>query len=178
MTTRFALRVAVVLAFGVGTGWALTAADKPGSQTPATTPDKAAVERTREQILMLDDLYKTAVVGISQTYAAQQFDTPAAVVAGAVFDAMKKKGWHAARLVDATGKPKRKDNVADTPFEKKAIEAIQGGKKYFEEIGDANGKPVLRAATIVPAVLKQCASCHNVKEGDLLGAIVYEVPIK
>ncbi len=178
MTIRFAVRAAVVLAFGIGTSWALTAADKPGSQTPATGPDKVAVERTREQILMLDDLYKTAVVGISQTYAAQQFDTPAAVVAGAVFDAMKKKGWHEARLVDATGKPKRKDNVANTPFEKKAIEAIQSGKKYFEEIGEANGKPVLRAATIVPAVLKQCASCHNVKEGDLLGAIVYEVQIK
>lgn len=178
MTIRFALRVAVVLAFGIGTSWALVRDGQPAIAADKPAPDKVAVERTREQILMLDDLYKTAVVGISQTYAAQQFDTPAAVVAGAVFDAMKKKGWHEARLVDATGKPKRKDNVANTPFEKKAIEAIQGGKKYFEEIGEANGKPVLRAATIVPAVLKQCASCHNVKEGDLLGAIVYEVPIK
>jgi hypothetical protein len=30
----------------------------------------------------------------------------------------------------------------------------------------------------VPAVMKQCASCHGVKEGTLLGAIVYELPIK
>jgi hypothetical protein len=30
----------------------------------------------------------------------------------------------------------------------------------------------------VPAVMKECAACHKVKEGTLLGAIVYEVPIK
>ena len=41
------------------------------------------------------------------------------------------------------------------------------------------GKPVLRAATIVPAVMKQCTTCHEgKKEGDLLGALVYEVPIR
>jgi hypothetical protein len=30
----------------------------------------------------------------------------------------------------------------------------------------------------VPVVLKQCAVCHGKKEGTLLGAIVYELPIK
>ena len=127
---------------------------------------------------MLDDLYKTAVVVVTKTYVNQQLDTPAAVVAHEVFDAMKKKGYHIARLVDASGKPKRKANVAESDFEKKAVKEIQGGKAYFEEIGETDGKPVLRAGKIVPAVLKSCATCHGVKEGELLGAIVYELPIK
>jgi pyruvate kinase len=50
------------------------------------------------------------------------------------------------------------------------------------EKGDAvtisDGKPVLRAGTIVPAVMIQCSVCHGVKEGQLLGVIVYDVPIK
>jgi hypothetical protein len=140
--------------------------------------DKAAVERTREQTQMLDDLYKTAVVGITTTYGEKQSAKPAAVVAGMVFEAMKKKGWHNARLVDASGDPKNEDNVAKTDFEKKAVKAMKDGKKTFEEIGEADGKPVLRTATVVPAVLKSCAKCHGVEEGDLLGTIVYELPIK
>jgi hypothetical protein len=80
--------------------------------------------------------------------------------------------------VDATGKPKNKENVARTAFEKKAVEEMKGGKTYYEEIGEKDGKPVLRAGTIVPAVLKQCAICHGGKEGRLLGVITYEVPIK
>ena len=140
--------------------------------------DKAALERTREQTKMLDDLYKTAVVGITQTYGDRQAAKPAAVVAGMVFDAMKKKGWHNARLVDATGDPKNEDNVAKTDFEKKAAKAMKDGKKTLEEIAEVDGKPVLRTATLVPAVLKSCAKCHGVQEGDVLGTIVYELPIK
>jgi len=111
-------------------------------------------------------------------YVGQQGEVPAAVAAQEIFKAMHKKGWHKARLVDATGKPKRKANLAKTDFEKKAIEAMKDGKPYYDEVGEADGKPVLRAATVVPAVMKECAACHRVKEGTLLGAIVYEVPIK
>src|SRR5947208_12840860 len=71
-------------------------------------PDRAAVERARETVKMLDDLYKNAVVSITNRYVEQQSDTPAAAVAKEVFTAMHKKGWHHARLVDATGKPKNK----------------------------------------------------------------------
>ncbi len=140
--------------------------------------DPAAVERTREQVKMLDDLYKNAVVAITTTYVEKQADTPAAAVAKQVFEAMHKKGWHNARLVDASGKPKNKENVAKTDFEKKAVEEIKGGKAYVEEIGEKEGKPVLRVGTLVPAVLKQCTVCHGGKEGRVLGAIIYEVPIK
>lgn len=141
-------------------------------------PDPAAVERTREQVKMLDDLYKTAVVGITKTYVEKQSDTPAAAVAKVLFEAMHKKGYHKARLIDVTGKPKNADNEAATEFEKKIAPQILGGKTYIEEIGEQDGKPIFRAATVVPSVLKECSICHGGKEGRVLGAIVYELPIK
>jgi hypothetical protein len=56
---------------------------------------------------------------------------------------------------------------------------LKGGKAYFDELGTKDGKPVLRAATAVPVVMKQCITCHpGYKEGNLLGALVYELPIK
>jgi hypothetical protein len=149
-----------------------------GSAKEPSKPDAAAVERAREEVKKLDDLYKTAVVGITKTYVEQQADVPAAAVAKVVFAAMHEKGYHDARLLDATGKPKNKQNVATTDFEKKAVAAMKDGKTYIEEVGDKNGKSVLRAGTVVPAVMKQCALCHGGKEGRVLGVIVYEVPIK
>ena len=167
------LAVAAVV-LGSGGPGPVEAAEK----APKAGPDKEAVERTREQVKMLDDLYKTAIVGMTKTYVHQQLDTPAAIVAIELFDAMKKKGHHAARLVDASGKPKSKQSLPDTPFEKKAVKEIKAGKAYYDEVGEKDGKPVLRAATVVPAVMKACATCHGVKEGTLLGAVVYELPIK
>jgi hypothetical protein len=153
------------------------------AKAPAPAQDKqgldpAAVERARETVKMLDDLYKNAVVSITAKYVEQQSDTPAAAIAKDVFKAMHTRGWHHARLVDATGRPRNKANLPETEFEKKAAEVIKGGKPYLEEIGQKDGKPVLRAATVVPAVLPQCAVCHGGKTGRVLGAIVYEVPIK
>ena len=144
----------------------------------AKAADQAAIDRTREQVKMLDDLYKTAVVKITKVYVGQQGEVPAAIAAMEIFKEMKKKGWHDARLIDVSGKPKNKGNVATTDFEKKAVAAMKEGKTFFEEIGEADGKPVFRAATVVPAVMKECAVCHRVKEGTLLGTIVYELPIK
>lgn len=140
--------------------------------------DRAALERTREKVKMLDDAYKLAVVSITKNYVELQSEAPAALVAKEVFEAMHKKGWHSSRLIDATGKPKKKENVAVTAFEKKAVAQIKDGKAYYEEVGEKDGKPVLRAATLVPSVMKQCAVCHGGKEGRVLGAIIYELPIK
>jgi hypothetical protein len=149
------------------------AADRP-------VGDRAAVERARETVRMLDDLYKGYVVNITATYVDAQEKTPAAKVTQKVFRHMADKGWHTARLVDATGEPVRKENLPRTEFEKKAVAQIKQGKPYYDEIGTSQqGKLVLRAATIVPAVMKQCTTCHaGKKEGNLLGALVYEVPIK
>lgn len=145
----------------------------------AKTPDPESINRARDQVKMLDDLYKSAVVGITSTYVDKQDDTPAAAVAKKLFEAMHNKGYHFARLIDASGKPKNKDNIAASEFEKKAAAEIKAGKKWIEEVGQKDGKPVFRAATVVPVVMKQCMQCHpGTKEGDVLGTIVYELPIK
>lgn len=147
-------------------------------QAQAADPDPAALTRAKEQAKMLDDLYKTAVVGMTKTYVNQQGDTPAATVAKELFVAMHKAGHHHARLVDATGNPKDDENLPKTKFEKAAVKALLDGKATLDEVGETEGKQVYRYATQVPALMKQCASCHGVKEGTLLGVLVYEVPIK
>jgi hypothetical protein len=144
-----------------------------------SAPDKAAVDRARETAKMLDDLYKNYVVQITATYVGAQEKTPAAHVTKQVFKAMAAKGWHTGRLVDATGTPLRSANAPTSAFEKQAIPKIKAGTPYVEEVGTDQGKPVLRVATVVPVVMKQCIACHpGTKEGDVLGALVYEIPIK
>jgi hypothetical protein len=167
-----------LVALGCVAAVSVSESRRPAVAADAKAPEKAAVDRSREQVKMLDDLYKTAIVKMTAVYVGQQGEVPAAVAAMEIFDVMKKKGWHNARLVDASGKPKRKANLPQTDFEKKAVAAMKEGKAYFEEVGEENGKPVFRAATVVPAVMKECAVCHKVKEGTLLGTIVYELPIK
>src|SRR5579883_2347252 len=132
------------------------------------TPDKAAIERTRATAKLLDDLHKGYVVTITETYVKAQEKTPAATVVKKVFAHMEKNHHGTGRLIDAT-----------TDFEKAAVAAIKGGKPYVDEVGTKDGKPVLRAATVVPAVMAACVNCHpHVKEGEVLGALVYEIPIR
>jgi hypothetical protein len=145
----------------------------------ATKVDTAALERTRTTVKMLDDLHKGYVVAITATYVEGQDKTPAAKVTKKVFKHMAEKGWGSGRLIDATGEPVNPGNRPKTAFEKAAVEQLKKGKTYYDEVGTKDGKPVLRAATVVPVVMKQCSGCHGGrKEGDLLGAIVYELPIK
>jgi hypothetical protein len=151
----------------------------PARTADIANPDKASVERTREKVRMLDDVYKGFVVVITDTYVKAQEQTPAAKVAKKVFQHMASKGWHRARLVDATGDPLNRNNLPKTDFEKRAIAKLKSGKDYFEEIALRDQKPVLRAATPVPVVMKECLTCHpGLKQGDLLGALIYEIPIK
>jgi gas vesicle protein len=156
------------------------AGSRPGRGEDAKkTPDPKAVEQAREKVKMLDDVYKGFVVHITDTYVRAQETTPAARVTQKVFKHMQTNGWHSARLIDATGAPLNKKNAPTGDFEKRAIEQLKAGKTYFEEVGVKNEQPVLRAATIVPVVMKQCITCHpGNKEGDLMGAIIYEMPIK
>jgi hypothetical protein len=133
-----------------------------------------AVKRTREQVKMLDELYNNAVVSITNKYDGP----PAIKVAKDVFAAMEKSGWQRAKLVDASGSPQNEANLPQTDFEKRAAAAILAGKPYFEEIEGIGPGRKLYAATVVPAVTKKCAKCHGVSEGDLLGFIRYEIPVK
>jgi hypothetical protein len=155
------------------TGLALTAASRAGA--PAVVEDDPALERARAQVKMLDDLYKNAVVSITKTY---KDGPPAAKVAKDVFGAMTKAGHHDAKLLDATGNPLNEANVPATDFEKRAADAMRAGKPYYEEVAGEGAERRLLVATVVPAVLPRCASCHGVDEGDLLGFIRYDLPVK
>lgn len=139
---------------------------------PAADP---ALERTRAQVKMLDELYKNAVVSITKIYPK---GAPAIRVAQDVFGVMEKSGHHSAKLMDSTGTPLGDDSEPKTPFEKRASKAMQEGKEYYEEIIGEGDNRRLMAATVVPAVLPRCAACHGVVEGDLLGFIRYDIPVK
>jgi hypothetical protein len=177
MHHRYGAGVMLLLATGLSLVHFLSSRG-PVAADDIPAPEAAAIARARAEVQMLDDLYKNFVVQITATYVGAEENVPAAKVAMKVFRAMHKKGWHNARLVDATGTPVRQANLPATPFEKAAIAQIKSGKTYYDEVGSTGGKKVLRAATVVPVVMKQCITCHQgKKEGDLLGALVYEVPI-
>lgn len=142
-------------------------------------PDQAAIERTRAAVKLLDDLHKGYVVAITDTYVKAKEKTPAAAVLKKVFAHMEKNNHGSGRLIDVTGSPLREENVAKSDFEKAAAKAMKSGKAYLDEVGTRDGKAVLRAATLVPAVMPACVTCHpNVKEGEPLGALIYELPIQ
>ena len=149
----------------------------PGSQVKGDTDP--ALERTREQVKMLDDLYKTAVVSITKRYVGGQKGQPAIMVAQDIFGAMRKQGWHSAKLVDATGEPLNEDNEPKTEFEKQAMKEINSGKPYFDRVVGEGKDRRLLAATVVPVVMKRCTDCHSHKKvGEVLGFIRYDIPIK
>ncbi len=167
--------VAVVLA-GVA---AVVVGPRSWAEKEKPKVDEAALERTRTTVKMLDDLHKGYVVTITATYVDKQDKAPAAKVTKKVFKHMQDKGWGSGRLIDATGEPNNPGNSPKTDFEKEAVAQLKKGKTYYDEVGTKDGKPVLRAATVVPVVMKECSGCHlGKKEGELLGALVYELPIK
>ena len=171
--------LAAVVVASLTAGGVLLSRGVPACGADRAAPDREAVERTRTTVRMLDDLYKGYVVTITDTYVKARESKPAASVTKKVFKHMASKGWHTGRLVDATGEPVNVANLPRTDFEKRAVEKMKQGKDYFDEVGEKDGKPVLRAATRVPVVMNACIACHpGKKEGDLLGTIVYEVPIR
>lgn len=150
-----------------------------GGAAESLAPDPEAVKRAHDTVKMLDDLHKGYVVNITATYVKAQERTPAAHVAKKVFSYVEKNGGPTVRLIDATGSPVNKANVAKSDFEKQALRKLHKGETYVSEVGQKANRPVLRAATPVPVVMKQCITCHpGYKEGELLGALTYEVPIK
>lgn len=152
----------------------------PGQGTKKRRDDPA-VERTRKQTKMLDDLYKTAIVLITQHYV--KGEEPAAAVAGKLlWKEMKAKGHHEVRLLDATGDPIEATNIANDDFEKNALKEILAGKASVDQVIEKEGKKYLRTATIVPVVMEKCTSCHphykDVPKGKAIGALFYIVPVE
>lgn len=139
-----------------------------------------AITRTRQQVLMLDDLYKTAVVLITEHYVKDPSILSAASAAKAIFATMKKKGWHEVRLVGLTDElTNPSENAPKDAFEKQSKKHILNGKSSHEAIINKNGKRFLRFATAVPVVMKQCIMCHANFEGNdgAIGALSYLVPV-
>ena len=137
------------------------------------------VEQARREVRLLNDLYLTAVVYINDVYVEDTDSVAAGEAARDLFAAMKKKGWHEARLVDATGDPVNDDNVPRNDFEKAAIKKILGGETYVDQVVREDGRNYLRAATLVPAVNAKCLMCHpGSKVGDVLGAISFKIPLE
>jgi hypothetical protein len=169
--------VCVAAVLSVGRRDVARAAAEPQDKPDAKSD--AAVERTREQVQMLDTLYKNAVVSITTRYVGKQDKQPAIMVAKDVFGAMKKGNWHSAKLVDATGDPMSESNAPKTDFEKDAAKAMNSGKPYFDRVVGEGKDRRLLAATVVPVVMQKCAECHSHKKlGEVLGFIRYDLPIK
>jgi hypothetical protein len=149
---------------------AVQAEEKPGG---------LSVEQARREVRLLDDLYKTAVVYINDVYVEDADSVAAGETARDLFAAMKAKGWHEARLVDATGEPLNDANKPQNEFEKTAIEKILKGEKYYDQVVREGDQDYLRAATVVPVVNAKCVICHpGNKVGGILGAISYKIPVE
>lgn len=148
----------------------------------SAAPTKAAVERTRETAKMLDHIYKSAIVMITDKYVNDENDYPAGSAFVELFKSVDKKGWHKVRLIDLTGEPYESENVAAGEFEKQGGKQLLAGKAYVEKIIEKKGKPYLRVMTPVPVVMKKCVMCHphyaDVKKGTPIGAMTYILPIK
>ncbi len=137
------------------------------------------LEHARKTVRMLDDIYKTYIVLITEEYVDDPSVLPAATLSKRVFKSMNKKGWHKARLLDATGTPFNPENNPVDAFERDAINEMISGKTYFEKIEKIEGKDHLRAVTSVHAVMNGCISCHpSSRVGDLLGGIAYNIALE
>lgn len=145
-------------------------------------PTKAAVERSRKTVAMLDNIYKNAIVLITDKYVHDEDDFAAGSAAVLLFENVSKSGSHNVRLIDATGDPYDSDNVAKDDFEKEAIKRLKAGWKQHERVVTKKGKHHLRVVTPVPVVMKKCVMCHDhyadAKEGEPIGAISYSLPIE
>lgn len=163
-------------------GVAPAEAETPAKKTQARddkATDAAKVARTRQQIRMLDDLYKTAIVLITEHYVEEPSSLSAASASQAIFEAMRKKGWHDTRLLGFTDVLFNQNNKPKDDFEKAAQEKLLAGAATHEEVVSKNGKQYLRMATSVPVVMEKCVMCHaNFKDKEgAIGSLSYTMEL-
>jgi hypothetical protein len=158
--------------------------EKPANKPAVTAPENGdpAVARARKTVQMLDDIYKNAVVLITDKYVHDEDDFPAGSAAVALFEAISKKGWHQVRLIDATGQPYEEKNVARDEFEKAGIARLKAGDALYEQIVEADGSRQYRALTPIPVVMQKCVMCHahyaDAKQDEPVGAISYTLDVE
>ena len=174
---RKALLPFAIVGFLVVMSRAVTAGDRKDRP-----PTSEAINRARKNVRMLDDVYKTTVVLITDKYVNTENDFPAGSAAIELFKQISKKGWHDVRLLDATGKPTASTNVAMDDFERDGIKRLQSGQAYYDRVEERGGKHYLRAITPIPVVMKKCVMCHphyaNAKKGEPIGALSYRIEIE
>jgi hypothetical protein len=141
-----------------------------------------ATERARREVRMLDDIYKTSIVLVTTHYVDNKNSLPAGSAFKALFAAVKEKGWHEVRLLDATGDPYEPSNAPKDGFEKRAVKKLLAGESYYDEVVTERDKKFLLAATPIPVVMDKCTLCHDnykgVAAGKAIGALGYRIPIQ
>ncbi len=175
--------VAVVcLIVAVSSSISSTATALAQDATEKAKPRKKAIERSRETVKMLDNIFKQTIVLVTDKYVHDDDDFAAGSAAVLLFKNISESSDNKIRLIDATGDPYDTDNVAKDDFEKKGIKKLKAGAKGHEEVITQDGKPFLRSLTPVPVVMQKCVMCHahyaDAKDGEPIGAISYTVPIK
>lgn len=173
--------------------WTLTAlviasiaqANCLAAEGPGKTGEKKAdpaLERTRKTVRMLDDVYKSAVVLITDKYVNDESDFPAGSAAIALFKAVEEKKWHEVKLLDVSGEPYNDENVANDDFEREALRKIKSGEAYVDRVERRDDGRYLRAATPIPVVLEKCTMCHEnykqAKPGEAIGMLSYTLKIE
>ena len=139
------------------------------------------VELARRELRLLDDMYKTSIVLITQHYVNSDDDLPAGEAFKLQFAAMEKTGWHEVKLLDATGDPLNPENEPGKGFETRGVIELLKGKSIHEEVITENDKRFLRGTTAIPVVMEKCIMCHDnyagLPAGKAIGAISFKVPI-
>lgn len=182
-TFRTAVITSILLsAAGIGGGVIFShAGNMSAATTNAAVEKDPAVERARREVRMLDDIYKTAIVLVTEHYVHDDTDLAAGTAFKALFDAVGKKGWHEVHLVDATGEPYNDLNLPKDGFEKDAVKQILGGKSTVDSVVEEGDKKYLLAATAIPVVMEKCIMCHenyrSVAKGQAIGVLSYKLPI-
>ena len=161
-----------------GTG--VVQSGQAAASSTAAKPD-VAVERARREVRLLDDIYKTSIVLITEHYVHDDEDLPAGSAFKALFSAVEEAGWHQVRLLDASGEPYNDENSPEEGFEKRAIQKLLAGEVSYDEVEQEGDRRYLRAATAIPVVMDKCIMCHenyrDVPKGKAIGALGYRVPI-
>ncbi|MGH6813444.1 MAG: c-type heme family protein [Methylocella sp.] len=168
----------VALALGLAATLTIVAISSFAAENASGSPD-AAVERTRQEVKMLDDLFKNMMVLVDGHYVKKPSDFPAATAAKALWAALKKDGWYDVRilgLTDVIGDP---DDIPRDAFEQTAAKKLLAGDASYEEVVEKSGNRYLRVATGIPVVSENCLMCHANFKGNKgnIGALSYTVPV-
>jgi hypothetical protein len=171
-----------LLSLAVAALWlSLGSSHRSAAQDSSQPESPAAVERARKTVKMLDGVYKTAIVLITDKYVQSKKDYPAGRIAVNWFKAISQDGTHEIRIIDASGEPHGAANVARDDFDKEGIRQIKLGKAFYDQVERKDGKSYLRAMTPVPVVMDKCIMCHDnyktAKKGEAIGALTYKVLI-